>query len=155
MKNLEVVRYSFGKESTLGLLFDISGGQRVFLAYTLEDRAREVKVPGETCIPPGTYEVTLRTEGGFDARYKAEFPDIHKGMLWIRNVPNFEYILIHCGNTDADTAGCLLMGDGTTQNVSEDGAVQASRNAYRRIYPALAAALLSGERMAITIREAL
>lgn len=153
MKNLELLRYSFGVESTLGLLFDITGGGREFLCYVLEDEAREVKVPGETCIPAGTYEVTLRTEGGFHQRYAQQYPDIHKGMLWLRNVPNFEYILIHCGNTDDDTAGCLLVGDGSSQNITEDGQLQASRNAYRRIYPPLANALANGERIALTVRE--
>lgn len=157
MINLEVVRYSFGVEATLGLLFDITGGQKKFLAYTLEDEAREVKVPGETCIPPGTYEVTLRTEGGFHQRYSdADWvKDIHKGMLWVRNVPEFEYILIHTGNKDEHTDGCILIGDSASQNITEEGSIGSSRAAYRRVYPPIAAALLNGERVAITVREVL
>lgn len=157
MVNLEVVRYSFGVEATLGLLFDVTGGQREFLAYTLEDEAREVKVAGETCIPAGTYEVTLRTQGGFHERYSdaAWVSDIHKGMLWIRNVENFEYILIHTGNKDEHTAGCLLIGDSATQNITEEGSIGSSRTAYRRVYPPIADALENDERVAITIREVL
>ena len=37
-------------------------------------------------------------------------------MLHITNVPNFEYILIHCGNTDEHTSGCLLVGDSQENN---------------------------------------
>lgn len=153
MRNLELVRYSFGSDSTLGLLFDISGGGREFLCYTLEDEARDVKVPGETCIPPGTYEITLRVVGGFHGRYGAAFPGIHEGMLWLRGVENFEYILIHCGNDDDDTAGCILVGDTSQQNVTEQGFIGHSRNAYRRIYPPIAQALKAEERVVITVKE--
>ena len=44
------------------------------------------------------------------------------GMLHVLDVPNFKYILIHCGNTDEDTAGCLLLGDTQENNlVKKDG----------------------------------
>ena len=66
--NLEVVRFSSESDSTNGLLFDITGGKRKFLAYTLEDEYREEKVMHETRIPEGTYEITLRTVGGFHAK---------------------------------------------------------------------------------------
>ena len=47
---LEVLRFSSQKDSTSGLLFDITEG-RNFLAYTLEDGRREDKVMHETRIP--------------------------------------------------------------------------------------------------------
>ena len=81
-----------------------------FVCFGLEDEFREEKLASETRIPAGTYDVRLRTEGGHDARYAQRFSDIHKGMLHVRDVPNFTWILIHCGNTDEDTDGCLLVG---------------------------------------------
>jgi hypothetical protein len=72
---------------------------------------RDVKVKGETRIPAGRYQVTLRTEGGFHSKYSEKYGEMHKGMLWVRDVPGFEYILIHTGNTDEHTAGCLLVGN--------------------------------------------
>ena len=51
---LEVIRFNKGKDSTNGLLFDVTN-ERKFLCYTLEDESRTEKVRGETCIPEGEY----------------------------------------------------------------------------------------------------
>ena len=53
---LEVQRFSSQSNSTLGMLFDVTGTPK-FLCYTLEDEFRENKVSGETRIPSGTYNV--------------------------------------------------------------------------------------------------
>ena len=152
---LEVLRVSSQKDSTNGILFDISGGKREFLCYTLEDEHRDKKVMKETRIPAGTYRITLRTSGGFHSRYTKKYGNMHKGMLWVRDVPGFEYILIHTGNTDEHTAGCLLVGDTQTQNItkSKDGFVGASNDAYKRIYPAIAKALEDGKTVSITYKN--
>lgn len=112
-----------------------------FACWTLEDEARAKKVPGETRIPAGRYRVVLRTDGGFHERYLKRFgPDFHRGMLHITGVPGFDFILIHIGNTDEDTRGCVLVGERMTP-----GALQGSERAYRQHYPKVAAALLKGE----------
>lgn len=147
---LEVLRFSSQKDSTTGLLFDVTNGDRKIMAYTLEDEHRDVKVMHETRIPAGTYDITLRTVGGFHAKYSKRFGEMHKGMLWVRNVPNFEYILIHAGNDDDDTSGCLLVGDTQTQNVTSDGFVGSSVNAYKRIYKPIAEAIECGDEVTIT-----
>ena len=103
---LEVIRFSSGTDSTNGILIDKTNNK--FLAYTLEDEYRDEKKFGETRIPEGTYKLGLRKVGGYHTKYSKRFSDIHIGMLHVLNVPNFEYILIHCGNTDEHTAGCLL-----------------------------------------------
>jgi len=151
---LEVLRFSSQKDSTNGLLFDVTGGKRKFLCYTLEDEHRDDKVKGETRVPAGTYKITLRTTGGFHARYEKKYGSMHKGMLWVREVPNFEYILIHTGNTDEHTAGCLLVGNSQQANFgSSDGFIGSSVDAYKRIYPAIAAALEEGEEVSITYTD--
>tara|TARA_R100000951_G_scaffold100884_1_gene91837 strand:- start:1699 stop:2169 length:471 start_codon:yes stop_codon:yes gene_type:complete len=147
---LEVIRFSSAKDSTLGLFFNVTDEKREFLCYTLEDEYREEKVMHETRIPSGTYEITLRTTGGFHAKYNERFPAIHKGMLWVRDVPGFEWILIHCGNDDDDTSGCLLLGNTQTENIKSDGFVGSSTNAYKRIYPTIAKAIEEGECVEIT-----
>tara|TARA_R110000751_G_scaffold160570_5_gene266203 strand:+ start:137 stop:550 length:414 start_codon:yes stop_codon:yes gene_type:complete len=132
------------------MLFDITD-KPIFLCYTLEDEFREVKVSGETRIPSGTYNITLRTEGGFNERYTEKFgSSFNKGMLWVRDVPNFEYILIHIGNTDQNSSGCLLVGDSQTQNITKNGFIGASTDAYKRIYPKIADVLVSGGKVDIT-----
>ncbi len=139
--NLNVIRYSSGEESTLGL-FLIDG---IFAAYTLEDEKRAVKVAGETRIPVGRYRIVLRKEGGQHEKYSGKFSEIHKGMLHITNVPNFRWILIHIGNDDDATAGCLLVGDKANNNNIRDGFIEDSTNAYLRIYPVVADAIERGE----------
>jgi hypothetical protein len=74
-------------------------------------------------------------------------------MLWIRDVPGFEYVLVHCGNDDNDTEACVLVGDVATQNVSGRGALGGSEAAYRRIYPMVAKALLAGDGVRIRFTD--
>jgi len=151
---LEVIRFNKGKDSTNGILFDITDDKRKFLCYTLEDESRTEKIAGETCIPEGEYRIGFRTVGGFDAKYAHRFADIHMGMLEILDVPNFKYVLIHCGNTDEDTAGCLLVGDTqSNNNVTEDGFIGSSTKAYKRIYETIAKAVQWEEEVTITYRD--
>lgn len=70
-----------------------------FFCYTLEDKIRDVKIKHQTCIPTGTYKVALT----LSQRFKTILP-------LLLNVPNFEGIRIHAGNTTEDTSGCLLVG---------------------------------------------
>ena len=147
---LQVQRFSSKSNSTLGMLFDVTD-KPIFLCYTLEDEFREVKISGETRIPSGTYNVTLRTEGGINQRYTEKFgSSFNKGILWVREVPNFQYILIHIGNTDLDSAGCLLVGDSQTQNITKNGFIGSSTDAYKRIYPQIADVLVNGGEVCIT-----
>ena len=148
---LEVLRFSSQEDSTSGLLFEINELGRKFLCYTLEDERRALKVRGETRVPAGTYNIKLRKEGGFNAKYTKKYGGFHRGMLHICDVPNFEYILIHTGNTDEHTAGCLIVGDSQQTNFGEsDGFIGSSTQAYKRIYPPIAAALEAGEEVTIT-----
>ena len=159
---LEVIRFSSGIDSTNGLLLetieqgnDIDGlfQQKKFLAYTLEDEQRDIKVYGETRIPDGIYKLGLRKIGGYHAKYTKRFSHIHIGMLHVLNVPGFEYILIHCGNTDEHTAGCLLVGDSQENNqITKDGFIGKSTQAYKRIYPRIAEAIECGEEVTITYK---
>jgi len=146
-------RISSGEESTLGTLFDITDPQSPkFLCFVLEDQFNEPKIPGETRIPPGRYEIKFRWEGGMIQRYQQRFP-WHRGMLWLQDVPNFEWVYIHVGNKDDDTDGCLLVGDGQISNVTERGQVTNSVAAYRRLYESVAAALDRDEKVWIQILD--
>ena len=146
---LIVLRISSQEDSISGLLFEQTDIGKQFMCYTLEDEKRALKVPGETRVPAGIYDIEFRTEGGFHNRYSKKFA-FHKGMLQVMNVPNFEYILLHIGNDDSHTAGCLLIGDSQENNmIIKDGFIGKSGNAYKRIYPKIAKALENGERVTI------
>jgi len=143
---LTVVRTQFGTDATNGLLF-IDG---LFECYTLEDQYQAVKVMHETCIPEGTYNIKFRKTGGFHSKYSERYKNAHYGMLHIQDVPNFTYILIHTGNTDEHTSGCLIVGE-TQQDleVSKDGFVGSSTVAYKKMYAKVACQLLQGKPVSI------
>lgn len=148
---LELYRLSTGDDDTLGALYQWARGARRFLCWTLEDERRRDKVPGETRIPAGTYDLSLRNEGGQTLRYAERFGDFHRGMIHLRDVPGFEFVHIHVGNDDDDTDGCILVGDGVHQNVTEPGRLVGSTAAYKRIYPAIAARLEAGEKVTLAV----
>lgn len=96
---LNLIRDDLSPNTTIGQLFIDSQTERE--CYILEDKYRgdAPKVKGETCIPNGRYEVVLAWSNRFG-----------KLMLRLLNVPRFDGILIHPGNTKKDTLGCLLPG---------------------------------------------
>lgn len=152
--HLELYRISTNDDSTLGTLFLRTGKtKRKYLCFTLEDEYRKVKVKSETRIPAGTYEIKLRTQGGFHDKYSYRFQDIHKGMLWLQDVPNFEYILVHCGNTDNDTAGCLLVGYAPKRVSGGNYELYNSTQAYFDVYPPIANHLADGGTVTIEIND--
>ena len=147
---IDVVRTQFGIDATNGMMF-IDGK---FECYTLEDQYQAVKVMHETCIPEGTYQIKFRKVGGFHTKYSARYKNAHYGMLELQDVPDFKYILIHSGNTDEHTSGCILTGN-TQQDLDlgKDGMIGQSRNAYERMYRKVSAVLLQGKEVTITISK--
>ena len=143
---LKLLRYGHGGDSTGGLLF-VDGKH---FCYTCEDEYREVKVAGETRIPPGRYEIKLRNEGGLTKRYAKRF-DFHKGMLHLQNVPGFNWIYIHPGNTDDDTEGCLLVGYSARTHSAQEYSTGLSVAAYTDLYKKVLEALNRGEGVFITV----
>jgi hypothetical protein len=117
--------------------------------YTLEDTFRSEKIKGETRIPQGTYEIKLRTYGSHHVRYKKRFPEFHKGMLWLQEVPNFTNILIHIGNTIKDTMGCILIG----MEAEGEDLILRSTTAYIRFYKHVVKAFDKGENVYIKIMD--
>lgn len=115
--NLLLKRDVFGESFTLGKLY-INGE---FFCYTCEDKVRPKKIYGETAIPVGKYQVSLT----WSNRFKRILP-------LIENVPNFEGIRIHAGNTHEDTEGCLLVGLTRTKDGVAD-----SRKAMEQLMPHL------------------
>ena len=146
---LDLYRYSDDGKSTLGLFFI----DNKFSCYTLEDTFRKEKVYGETRIPSGRYDIKLRDEGQKNIRYKTKYGNKHHGMLWLQDVPDFEWIYIHKGNEIKHTLGCILVGDQINNNTVNNGFVGASTRAYERIYEKISDCILSGESVFIQIHD--
>lgn len=148
---LQLLRINSQGDYTSGVLFQVcDDGSKEFMCYTLEDEFREKKIKHETRIPKGVYKIALRKVGGFHQRYSKRFKDIHKGMLELIDVPDFKYILIHCGNNDEHTSGCILVGK-TQEYGKKNGWVGKSTQAYFDIYPMIAQALEDGEDVTIEV----
>ena len=130
----KIIRVAQGKESTLSQLY-ING---IFQCYLLEDKIREVKIASQTAIPKGIFSLKLNTYGAKNVDYKKAFGKLHKGMIEITGLPNFNFVYIHTGNTIKDTTGCPLCGFGFS---FVDGNYQVSQSvaAYKMIYPKLVA----------------
>lgn len=112
------------------------------VCYTLENRWRNNQ-RRVSCIPAGRYRLVLRTHGGWNQRLAGFYPDIHEGALELSGVPNRDAILIHPGNFHGDTQGCILPGRTRTVHGGHFAVLQ-SGDAYRAIYPPLAAHARAG-----------
>lgn len=151
---LTLQRFNRGIDSTIGALHVGQGMGGYFHSYAVEDEARHIKVMHETRIPAGSYEIKFRTEGGFHKRYSDKYPDTHKGMLWLQDVPGFTYIYIHPGNSEEDTSGCILPGYNTsTDTLNGGGTVGRSVDAYLNIYGLVSEALCQDERVFINVKD--
>ena len=133
---LKLTRDTFSDESTIGKLY-IDGE---YFCETLEDKDRYLeaggkKEYGKTCIPRGIYGVTITMSN----RFKKELP-------LLLNVPQFEGIRIHAGNTAADTDGCILLGRTRRNNFIEN-----SRDAVNEFIAKLKEALDNGEKCEIEV----
>lgn len=137
-----VKRRYLGENYTIGSLF--VNGERYKVdgkvVDTLEDKNRdtnyngkfdngEQKVYGQTCIPFGKYKIRFDYSPKFSA--KPAYAEFIKGgrMPHILNVPSFEGILLHGGNTPADTLGCPLVGYNTIK-----GQLTGSLKCFKRLY---------------------
>lgn len=134
---LTLNRIFLGSSATIGELLV----NDKHLCDTLEDRVRPEgeKVYGKTAIPEGAYEMVL----SYSPRFKKILPEI-------LNVPNFTGIRIHCGNSSADSSGCILVG--TWDGEKEDW-VSDSKVAFNKLMSLLQKAADNKEKITITINN--
>lgn len=133
---LTLKRIALRSTYTIGRLY-VDGN---YFCDTLEDTVRdtnksgkfdngEKKVKGKTAIPYGTYEIKWT----YSPRFKKYTPQL-------MNVPSFEGIRIHSGNSSTDTEGCLLLGEN-----KKVGIVLNSRATINKFYPLIKKACSNGK----------
>ena len=103
---IEIKRDIKGNTYTAGKMY-VDGRH---FADTLEPRAidwsKEEKTLGKTAIPEGTYKVEMR----YSTKFKTQMP-------FVQNVPHFDGIMLHVGNSVRDSRGCILIGTRTYPSV--------------------------------------
>lgn len=122
MSLIKVERFLHHPDCEIGRVY-INGE---YFCFSIEDASRTTKIKGETCIPLGVYPLGTRFSPRFSKTYNHD-------MIWVKNVPGFEFILIHWGNTISDTEGCLIIGD-KIGVVNQKDAVLNSRATYLKFY---------------------
>ena len=141
--------YSIGKLYIDGQYFcdTIEDRDRGLHDGMTEQEIRSIKVPSETAIPTGTYNITMNVQS---PRFKTKAAYAFcKGFLpRLQNVKGFDGILIHIGNTAKSSAGCILVG----QNKAV-GQVINSTATFKKLYTVLDAANKRGEKIIITIEK--
>lgn len=133
---ITVKRIARKKGYTIGRMY--IAGQ--YVCDTLEDEDRGLssvmpvrdilikKIPGQTAIPTGTYNITMRV-GSPKFGSKAFYRKVCGGCLpRLIDVPGYSGVLIHCGNSAADTDGCILVGENR-----EVGRVLKSQETFTRL----------------------
>lgn len=128
---LKLSRIFKGDKYTIGKLYT----DGIYFCDTIEDVVRTIKIKHETAIPIGKYQVIItRSE-----RFKKDMP-------LLLNVPNFDGIRIHSGNTESDTSGCILVGENKVK-----GQVINSRLTFVKLFAIIQSALRLGDKVFIEI----
>lgn len=121
---LRLERTALRATYTIGHLYNVTDGKKEYICDTIEDKVRdlnkngkfdngEIKVPHETAVPYGTYDITMNIKSpkfsdygkyAYAKRYGAYMPRLLR-------VNSFEGILIHPGSSANSSAGCIIVGE--------------------------------------------
>lgn len=152
---LRLVRKYKKDKYTIGNLY-VDG---VWFCNTLEDKDRKLfqgmsenwiekeKVYGETAIPYGKYKVTLNIQSP-KYKNKIKYQRCNGYLPRLLDVPGFDGILIHIGNENRDTCGCILVGENRVK-----GKVVNSTETFWKLYALLKKADERGETIHILITD--
>lgn len=110
------------------------------------DEIRSKKIKDRTAIPQGNYKVTMNVISPRFSK-KKYYKDFCGGRLpRITSVKGFDGVLIHIGNTDKDSSGCIIVGYN-----KEKGKVLNSKQAFEKLYRMLDSANRNGDKIDIKI----
>lgn len=130
----------------------------IFFSNTIEDKDRGLnqnmpkekilfmKKPGITAIPTGTYEIVLNVQSSKYKKSKAMMQFCQAYMPRLLNVPGYNGVLIHPGNSASDTEGCIIPGKN-----DKVGWVSNSTNYFKELYNKMKIANKKGENITIEI----
>lgn len=151
---LKLIRKWKREKYTIGQLY-VDG---VFFSNTIEDKDRGLsqtmslqkilfmKKPGITAIPTGTYEITLSVQSNKYKKSKTMVQFNNAYMPRLLDVPGYDGVLIHPGNTADDTEGCIIPGKN-----DKVGWVSNSTSYFKSLYNKMKEAKKKGEKITIQI----
>lgn len=140
--------YCIGKLYIDGKYFcdTLEDTDRMFSQTMSPEVISTIKIAGKTAIPTGTYRVDLGTISSKFCRVKF-YKDACNGRVpRLIDVPGYSGILIHCGNTAKDTAGCILVGQNKVK-----GKVINSKETFLKLYSEMMISKNIGQPISITI----
>ena len=151
--NIKLKRHALKETYTIGKLFI----DNKYFCDTLEDTVRDLNKDGDlndageykisslTSIPYGKYEITLKVQS---PKYslRSSYSWCNGYLPRLLNVPHFDGILIHAGNTANDSSGCILVGENKVK-----GQIINSMNTLKKLYIILKEASDKNEKIWITI----
>lgn len=143
-------KYTIGKLYINNTYFcdTIEDRDRHLTQTTPLNKIKEIKVAAQTAIPTGTYNIRMDI---ISPKYSLKpwyVKNCNKAKLpRLENVPGFSGVLIHVGNTEKDSAGCILTGVNDTP-----GMVTKSKETFLKLYNKLYQAYQKGEKITITIK---
>lgn len=142
--------YTIGKIYIDGKYFcdSIEDKDRNITQTTPLEQIKKVKVASQTAIPTGTYDITMNVISPRFSQKAFYKQNCNGGRVpRLLDVPGFDGVLIHIGNTAKDSAGCILVGKN-----SQVGKVLNSTTTFLNLYKVLDAANKKGEKITITIQ---
>jgi len=148
MNVIELIHLNQTNKSSIGVVF-LNGE---FQMFSIEDPQRDTKIPKITGIPDGVYPVGLReAESDMTIHYRNKYPWF-KYHIWVKEVPDFEWVYFHIGNWVKNSDGCVLSGDGVMSNIPDEGKTINSTDAFKRFYQKLYPLLEAGEETILIVK---
>lgn len=142
-KNYTIGRLFINGELFCNTLEDVDRGLDQEQSLTI---IKNKKIPNQTAIPTGTYEITLNVLSPKFSKYEY-YMDICDGKLpRLLNVPGFDGILMHVGSNANNTSGCILVGYNKNQGKLVEGEM-----VFAKLYDLMKAAKNRGEKITVSI----
>jgi hypothetical protein len=143
MTKINLKRYNNNNKGTSGIIFV---DKEYF--FTFENPKRKKKIPKDTRIPAGFYEIKFRkvlSKKTKDYRKKYKWFEWH---LELQNVPGYKYVYLHIGNEKKDTDACILIGMGAAPN-----RINSSTIAFEKFYKIISEKINKNEQVFIEIKD--
>lgn len=144
---LRLIRKYIKENYTIGHLYEMRNGVEYYICDVIEDKVRDLnrdgdlndkgeqKIPSQTAIPYGRYEVLLTVSPAFKNKTWAKK---YNGIVpLINNVPHFSGIRIHPGSSADSSAGCLIVGMNTKRGMVTNSVAMYDKLMSQFLIPAI------------------